>query len=300
MSAASPFDEELREGVAPVRDRLISMLLLAGLLHGIVILGVTFSALGDAQDAAPGIEVLLVGDDVPTAQANQGAAYLAQRTQLGSGNTDEPLAGQLPRARQAGDSGSASAPGRTARDAAQDRAEGDGLLATWGPGSRVTYLAPERLPATAELPLLLGDALADAPPGKGQGDTLTLRGPRRAELYVTADTRESLLAPYLDSWKQRVERIGTINYPSAAQRMGLRGSPVVEVSIKADGGLIAAGIRRSSGHAEIDAAALQILRLASPFDPFPPDLSEKYATLRFAYEWQFVGGRLARGTVTVP
>lgn len=300
MAAASPFDADLREGIAPVRDRLISMLLLAGLLHGVVILGVTFSALGGAPNGAPGIEVLLVGDEVPAAQANDSAAYLSQRTQLGSGNTAEALAAQLPRARQAGDSGGADSPGPAAREAAQARESGDGLLASWGPGSRVTYLAPAQPPATQELPLLLGTADADVQAGSSQGEALRLRGARRAELYVTADTRESLLAPYLDSWKQRVERIGTINYPSAAQRMGLRGSPVVEVAIGTDGRLIAASIRRSSGHAEIDAAALQILRLASPFDPFPPDLSEQYATLRFAYEWQFVGGRLDRGRVSVP
>ncbi|MEO7773800.1 MAG: TonB family protein [Steroidobacteraceae bacterium] len=292
---------EAREGLAPVRDRLISMLLLAALVHGIVILGVTFGTLAGSQDSAPAIEVLLVGDEVPEAQRNDDAAYVAQRTQLGSGNTQEVVAAQLPRLRPAGDSGTASpAPQATARGETAPRTQlaGDGLLATWGPASQVTYLAPPEIAPEPELPLLLGDP--DASAGAGKDAALQLRGKQRDELYVTADTRESLLAPYLDSWKQRVEKIGTVNYPSAAQRMGLRGSPVVEVAIKADGALLAASIRRSSGHAEIDAAALQILHLASPFNPFPPDLSAKYATLRFAYEWQFVGGHLARGTVSVP
>jgi periplasmic protein TonB len=292
-------DERIREGIAPVRDRLIGMLLLAALLHGIVILGITFGAIGAGRDTAPGIEVLLVGDDVPEAQVNPGAVYVSQRTQIGSGNTKEALAAQLPSLRRAGDAGGANSPARARQDAAQARESGDGLLATWGPATRVTWVAPPEQVPQSELPLPSGDAALDSA-GRGQGDALTLRGATRDELYVTADTRESLLAPYLDAWRQRVERIGTLNYPSAAQRLGLRGSPVVEVAIRADGGLISAGIRRSSGHAEIDAAALQILRLASPFDPFPPDLSGKYASLRFAYEWQFVAGHLARGTVSVP
>ena len=48
-------------------------------------------------------------------------------------------------------------------------------------------------------------------------------------------------------------------------------------------------IKRSSGRKDIDQAALSILRLASPFDPFPADVKKQYEELRFAYEWQFLG-----------
>jgi hypothetical protein len=49
-----------------------------------------------------------------------------------------------------------------------------------------------------------------------------------------------------------------------------------------------------------DQAAMEILKLASPFDPFPPELAKQYRVLRFAYEWQFSGTRAASGTVSVP
>jgi len=49
-------------------------------------------------------------------------------------------------------------------------------------------------------------------------------------------------------------------------------------------------VKRSSGRKDIDQAALSILRLASPFDPFPAELRKQYDELRFAYEWQFLGG----------
>jgi protein TonB len=76
---------------------------------------------------------------------------------------------------------------------------------------------------------------------------------------------------------------------------------VIQVVIAADGHLEQAHIRRSSGDPQLDAAALAILRVASPFDPFPPALARRYLALRFAYEWQFVGGRIAPGAVaTVP
>jgi len=131
-------------------------------------------------------------------------------------------------------------------------------------------------------------------------EELVLRGVTRDELYLSADTRASRLAPYLDAWRRRVERIGTINFPTAARRRGLTGNPVIEVTLRRDGRLQTARIQRSSGHAEIDAAALDILRLASPFDPFPADLARDYRTLRFPYEWRFEAGEPATGTVSVP
>ena len=127
-----------------------------------------------------------------------------------------------------------------------------------------------------------------------------LRGPQRDELWITPDTRAATLAPYLDGWRRKVERIGTLNYPTVARVAGAARSPVVEVGIASDGKLDRVLIRRSSGNPELDQAALEILKLASPFDPFPPDLAAKYRVLRFAYEWQFSGGQTQRGTVSVP
>src|SRR5580658_424688 len=79
-----------REGSAPVRDRLLMTLFLAGLIHGVIILGLTFAGSGPRDSAARGLDVLLVSDELPTAARNDSAAYLAQRTQRGSGNTSGP------------------------------------------------------------------------------------------------------------------------------------------------------------------------------------------------------------------
>src|SRR5215831_1630866 len=81
----------LREGIAPVRDRLMMTIFLAAVLHGMIILGLTFSSGFNGGEAAPGLAVLLVSDEVPVADRNDSATYLAQRTQLGSGNTQKPV-----------------------------------------------------------------------------------------------------------------------------------------------------------------------------------------------------------------
>jgi len=73
-----------------------------------------------------------------------------------------------------------------------------------------------------------------------------------------------------------------------------KANPVIEVGINANGSLDKAEIRRSSGSVELDNAALQTLKLAAPFDPFPPELAREHQVLRFVYEWQWTRG----GSVT--
>src|SRR5512146_426651 len=86
----------LREGRAPVWDRLLAMLFFTALLHGVIILGLTFKSPIAGNDGAPGLQVLLVSDEVPAADRNDHATYLAQRTQLGSGNTREDVTPRNP------------------------------------------------------------------------------------------------------------------------------------------------------------------------------------------------------------
>jgi protein TonB len=291
----------LREGRAPVRERLVAMLFLAALLHAIVILGLTFVAAGNGGERdTPQLDVLLVTDEIPEAQSNDQAVYLAQRTQAGSGNTSEPLPAASPASRgapllqqpmQAGADG-ASGNGSVR----QDRP----VLASSAPSSDIRYMGDAPAAAAADA---VAESAGDAPgePRSGHGDAveLLLRGKSDGEHWVTPDTRASRLAPYLMAWKRKVERVGNLNLPTAVRSAGLSGSPVVEVEIAANGRLLQASVQRSSGSGALDEAALAILKLASPFEPFPADLSTDYSQLRFAYQWDFVAGALQSGAVTV-
>ena len=290
----------LREGRAPVWDRLLAMLFFTALLHGVIILGLTFKSPIAGNDSAPGLQVLLVSDEVPEADRNDHATYLAQRTQLGAGNTREDVtphnAAQAPvlPAQQGTPEGTSLSTGGQAAGSLDRR-----VLTSSGWSSVVQYMTDEgRAGTAAEQPMLL-DQQASAQNGpEDETGPVRLRGPKRDELWVTPDTRASMVAPYLVAWRAKVERIGTLNFPTAARHAGTNASPVIEVAIDTDGRLERAAIRRSSGDPELDQAALTILRLASPFDPFPPELARRYRVLRFVYEWQFVGGRLSTGSVT--
>lgn len=274
------------------RDRLTTMLVLAALLHGLVILGVTFTSPGDdGSDLTRGLEVLLVTDELPEARRNESATYLSQRTQLGSGNTREMLPAELEQ--DAAQPVTASA----RRDPAADDQSLQVLATTRPARSRIRMLAlPPELVQLSELEQI--DLQTE--PELSTEEELRLRGDTRDQFYLSADTRESPFATYLDGWRRRVERIGTINYPNVARQGDLNANPVIEVVIERDGRLRSARIRRASGFPALDAAALDILRLASPFDPFPPDLARDYRSLRFAYQWQFEGAQSRRSVISVP
>ena len=287
MAVDTPVDTAARTA----RDRLVSMLVLTALFHGLVLLGVSFvPPSAERSPGGQGLEVLLVGDELPSTADNDTATYRAQRTQLGSGNSEQPTAARTP-AQTAVSSGlpEAFAPAASAQQA---------VLASLQPRATVNYTASQPSPPEVQPPGT-AEPLALAAAGTTD-DPQSLRGPERENLQVSADTRADELAPYLDSWRRRIERVGTVNYPEAARNRNLSGSPVVEVVVRRDGRLLSARIQRSSGHPQLDQAALQILRLASPFEPFPPPLRAQHEQLRFAYEWQFNSGQLEGGTLALP
>ena len=79
--------------VAPaVPDRLPAMLFLAALIHGILIIGVTFNPylLDDISDAIS-LEVTIVADPDQQIDRPDEAEYLAQASQLGGGNTSDEV-----------------------------------------------------------------------------------------------------------------------------------------------------------------------------------------------------------------
>lgn len=293
---------QLREGNAPTRDRLTTTIFMAALVHGVIIVGITFGA-PKSRGVPRGLEVIIVSNDVPEARRNDDASYLAQRTQLGSGNARNADEAQSLRAA----SENAAHDGRVDGSTLQDDAGAllstadNQVLTTGAPAPEIVYFAPPAsLTEMTEVPVLTEGNNERDKIGVDDVQDQKINGPQRDELWVTPDTREALLAPYLVGWRTKIERLGTLNYPQAAWRAPAKRNPDIEVVILADGRLDSAVIRTSSGSAKLDQAALDILKLASPFDPFPKELADKYRLMRFTYRWEFEGGGSSPGKLTAP
>lgn len=115
------------------------------------------------------------------------------------------------------------------------------------------------------------------------------RRPRKRQL-TAASAREARDAYYLDGWRQKVETVGNLNYPAEARRRQIFGRLRMMVAVKADGSLHEVRVMQSSGYKVLDDAALRIVQLAAPFQPFPPDLRKDTDILEIVRTWQFEKG----------
>ena len=279
------------------QDRLVTALFLAALLHGLVILGIRFAS-PPATNALPTLEVLLVAEG-PEQEANLDASYIAQRNQRGSGTTRDRKRPSLPEpsvgfgADAGDDAGELPVP-----EAMEQTAGNDSAISARTAGAQRAIAGGDQETRSARPPLTLQSRPQVAVDASATLPELVLRGDTMAGAELLADTRASQIARYLHGWKLRIERVGTLNFPNEARRRSLSGNPVLEVAIAADGQLDQVIVRRSSGHPELDQAAVNIVQVAAPFDPFPAAMRKSYPVLRFAYEWQFLEGRLGGGSVT--
>jgi periplasmic protein TonB len=108
--------------------------------------------------------------------------------------------------------------------------------------------------------------------------------PRKKNIGVRAD--EYRFAQYVEDWRLKVERVGTLNYPEAAKGK-LYGALVLSVSIQSDGNVQKIEINRSSGHKVLDDAARRIVQMASPYAPFPPDVRRDTDIIEITRTWAF-------------
>jgi len=105
--------------------------------------------------------------------------------------------------------------------------------------------------------------------------------------FIGARTQEYRFAMYVESWRQKVERIGNLNYPQAARDQKVYGSLQMTVSIKSDGSIEKIEINRSSGQKVLDESAKRIVELSAPFAEFPRDIKNDTDILSITRTWTF-------------
>jgi protein TonB len=109
--------------------------------------------------------------------------------------------------------------------------------------------------------------------------------PRRK--FLGSRTQEYRFARYIEDWRQKIQRVGDLNYPQAARDQRLHGSLVVTVAIRSDGSVERVEVNRPSGQRVLDEAARNIVALAAPFGAFPPDIAKDTDVLHITRTWTF-------------
>ncbi|MBI5408564.1 MAG: energy transducer TonB, partial [Nitrospirae bacterium] len=91
----------------------------------------------------------------------------------------------------------------------------------------------------------------------------------RVDRELTFDIPEFKNRGYMRMLKEKIE--GIWRYPKEAARLGISGDLFIKFSIKKDGELGEVELLRTSGHKELDEAAVKALKDAEPFWPLPAD-----------------------------
>ena len=271
-------------------ERLGATLALSLIAFGILVLGVGFSQ-DDAAPVVPTLDVILTQVSTPEPPAR--ADFLAQSSNQGGGNSERV---QRPR-----DNQTAQVP-KTQRGVAPEtmRAqvpppspEPRRRLLTTVADSLERVATPEDQPDSATRPLPTGRELMEQSAEMARlaaeieiSSALYARRPKKK--FITASTQEYEYAAYMRAWVAKVERVGNLNYPREAQRQQLSGRLILTVTLDRQGEVQGVLVNKSSGKPLLDQAAVQAVRLASPFAPLPKT-DEDVDLLDITRTWDYQG-----------
>ncbi len=275
-------------------DRLGITLFFATVAHAVFILGVTFT-MGNPRILPPDrtLEIMVVQNR--TNETNtEDADFLAQTSQLGSGNaekvvrpkTQTPIPTLKSTEKPVGENRPASVPSEPEPPTERP------VIASAQQTSRKATITPDTPRPTPTKRLNTTELMASA---NQEIARMTAELDRQMEAYahrprrkgISAATREYKYTNYLDAWRRKVERIGNLNYPDEAKRQKLYGNLMMRVSLNPDGTISDVQIIRSSGHKLLDDAAIRIVRLAAPYAPFPSEIRDETDILDITRTWQF-------------
>ncbi len=105
--------------------------------------------------------------------------------------------------------------------------------------------------------------------------------------FIGARTQEYRFASYVEAWRQKVEKVGNLNYPEEAKARKLYGQLRMTVSIRADGTIESLEFNQSSGSKVLDDAARRIVELAAPYAEFTADMRRDTDILSITRTWTF-------------
>ncbi len=273
-------------------DRLGLTLFFAAALHALIILGVTFDLEKfRAKDIPLSLEITLVhssDNDKP-----DDADYLAQANQAGGGNVEERMLPSSPafNPRTNNDRGDAEQSVPLAAPDPQPQ-RNDTTVMTANVASDNQMQQPqespqEEMPDTPVAADLLMHSRAIARISANIEQRKQNYAQRKRVKTVTAATREYRYAAYMDAWRQKVERIGNLNYPDEAKRRRLSGHLTLSVELTVNGKVNKIEILESSGQQVLDDGAIRIVKMAAPFSEFPPEMRKETDILRIVRVWQF-------------
>ena len=274
-------------------NRLITMLVIAVLIHGLFILGVGFELPAPPSPTAQrSLDVILI-PPVKPAEKPAEADFLAPVSQQGSSAKKGHSRPKAVPSQPALKKNTKTTTERVRSGApAPDRKQQPKVVTVHKRAERKvkpvkkTPVKARPKPDITQLLSSTRQEIARLTAQLDRNSEYASSNPRRKA--ISASTQEYRYAAYLEAWRKKVERVGNLNYPDAAKRKKLYGDLLLHVAVRADGSVADIRVIRSSGHKILDDAAVRIVRLAAPFAPFPEEIRKEVDILDITRTWQFL------------
>lgn len=139
-----------------------------------------------------------------------------------------------------------------------------------------------------EKPILNKKEISFVKKSKNLTSTNKIQNPRLPRRHtVSAETTDPVYAGYVEEWRRRVEIIGNLYYPQDLALKGISGDLLLDAAIDKEGKIKSVRILRTSGNSVLDNAAINIVKLASPFSPLPKKIIEETDILHITRTWKF-------------
>ncbi|MGB1761817.1 energy transducer TonB [Alloalcanivorax xenomutans] len=113
----------------------------------------------------------------------------------------------------------------------------------------------------------------------------------RVRRLTSVSTKAHYEALYIDAFRRKVEITGTRHFPARALTSNTFGGVRLMVALGKSGEIRDIRVLQSSGHAFLDEAAVQSVRLSAPFEPFSAEMRENMDVLEIIRTWQFDANR---------
>jgi len=279
----------LRQAARSDSDRLLWLAVAASVTLHAALLPLSFKASLQKKPAEPpGLEVVLVNAKSTSRPAK--AKVLAQHNLDGGGNTDAAVRAKTPLPVLPEDSAQAELAVASKRVEALEQqtrtlvaqARLKPILPKQEP--RVEALENPSAPTASELMQRTLEAIRLEAEIAKQQQAYAQRPKKR---FIGSQAQEYRFARYVEDWRLKVERVGNLNYPEAARQQRLYGHLVLTVGINSDGSVESVQIDTPSGKKLLDAAAVRIVQLASPYSSFPAEIRRDTDILYITRTWSF-------------
>ncbi len=276
------------------RERFRFMIFLSACAHALLVLGVGFTYLTDANDESS-IEVTLAQYRSPIQPDD--ADFIAQENQTGSGSQDEITVPSSPFMSDLNDADINEVRPAPEAQVLNETPEQPNLTALSSINAEQAVAQQRDMPEQEEKQALseqsssedISLAIASLQAQLDLQQQAFARQPRKYTVS-SASARTSHEASYLDSWRRRVEAVGNINYPIKARQQQVYGNVRMLISLNASGQISETRIIQSSGESLLDQAAVDIVNLAAPFEPFPEELKAEADILEIVRTFRFHEG----------